>query len=254
VDSATPRGKTIVLCAVEFERQALRRAGIDKIAVVICTGPGPEAVIRFAERHGEHEGLVILAGLAGALRPSLRPGQARMIGSVIGDDGRRFSSGVARDMTATMMLDISTHATAAAPLAVIASSPLVISTVDAKRALAARSGADLVDQESGAFALAASVLGWRWIIVKGVSDGHDAQLPSDVDCWVDSAGRLRPARAAMAIALRPWNAARMLRLGRDAKAAMLAVAAIVHQLITKSRGDAADPLLHPASPSNATMP
>lgn len=260
MDSATPCARTIVLCAVEFERQALRRAGINAIAEVICTGPGPEAVIRFAEEHGEHGGLVILAGLAGALRPSLRPGQAAMIGSVIGEDGRRFSSGVARDAMAMMMHEGDGHdAAATSPLAVIASSAQIVSTVEAKRGLAARSGADLVDQESGAFALAASVLGWRWLIVKGVSDGHDAALPSDIDRWVDSAGRLRPARVALSLTQRPWNALRILRLGRDAKAAMRAVGHMLHQLIAKGRGDAraadaVEPLLQSTSPNNATMP
>jgi hypothetical protein len=93
-----------------------------------------------------------------------------------------------------------------------------------KAALAERTGADLIDLESAAFAAAASSRGWRWGIVRGVSDTAHSDLPPDVGLWIDRLGRLRWAALLVAIARRPVLAGFLLRLGRHARQAMKAVA------------------------------
>ena len=101
----------------------------------------------------------------------------------------------------------------------------------AKRALGARSGAELVDKESVAFAQVAANAGWRWAVVRGVSDGVEEALPADIDRWVTPAGRPRRAFVLRRLARKPslWPLVR--RLKRHTAAAMDRVAEELHRLL-----------------------
>ena len=85
-----------------------------------------------------------------------------------------------------------------------------------ERAAVARAGADLVDLESVAFAEIATDRGWRWAIVRGVSDDAGSPLPAGVESWVDRRGRSRPLRTAGAVVRHPAMVASLVRLGATA--------------------------------------
>ncbi len=106
-----------------------------------------------------------------------------------------------------------------------------LTTPEAKRAWAARSGADLVDLESAAFARVADENQWRWAIVRGVSDGPDTTLPADIDTWVDAGGRTRLGRVARAVLRGRVNLAGLMRLRADGTAAMAAAAAVIERML-----------------------
>jgi hypothetical protein len=108
--------------------------------------------------------------------------------------------------------------------ATIAASPHVLTSAAEKRAFAETTGADLVDLESAAFTLAATTLGWRWGILRGVSDATGARLPRRVARWVRTNGRARPLAAAGSIVIRPWDLPPAITLWRTARQAMSAVA------------------------------
>jgi adenosylhomocysteine nucleosidase len=217
--------RPLVICALEFERRRLLRSSVATRADIECVGPGEAAMVAWAERLGESSRLIVLAGLAGSLRSTWRPGAVALAGTVVGRDGRTFHAATARRLGEVMQrqgtaTDVGHTLPGVVLPGVVAASPTVLTDPAAKRALAEATGADLVDQESAAFALAASILGWRWLVVKGVSDGHQQHLPHDLGRWVDAAGRTRLLRTARSLALRPWRIPGVLRLGRDSARAM----------------------------------
>jgi hypothetical protein len=159
---------------------------------------------------------VILAGLAGSLRGSFPPGRAFIISTVIAPDGRQYRAAIDdRD------------AEHRGVRAVLASSAAVLTDPEEKRAFAEKTGADLVDLEGGIFAEAATMLGWRWMIVKGVSDGPAERLPPRIGAWVGADGRVRAGAVAASLLRRPWDLRRVRRLRAQSVRAMEAVAELV---------------------------
>jgi len=210
----------VVLCALEFERAALVQAGIDLLAEVACCGPGGDGIVRWAEREGPRREHVILAGLAGSLRETLEPGDAFIAATVMSPKGGHFRS------AAEVALEGDRHVRRV----VIASSERVLTTREEKRALAEKTGADLVDLESAVFAEAAGIFGWTWAIVRGVSDGAGQNLPAGIEKWVGADGRTRTLPVLLSILRRPWIVPGMLRLRRQSRRAMEAAAEIVREL------------------------
>jgi hypothetical protein len=100
-----------------------------------------------------------------------------------------------------------------------------------KRAERARSGADVVDLEAAAFAREAEARGWRWAVVRGVSDGAGDALPAGVEGWTGADGRTRVASVAVAIVRRPALLPEVLRLGARSRRAMAAVAVALEAAI-----------------------
>ncbi len=210
----------VVICPLEFERRALLQAGVGKYCEVSCCGPGALAARQGVQSSAITDGPIILAGLAGALREDIAKGSAYVATRVIDDAGHAWHPpGIAEgDLPGP-------------------SGPTIISTLHTitttqdKRALAQRSGADLVDLESAAFAEAASAAGRRWAIVRGVSDGlHDA-LPEDIDEWVDEQGRTRTSAVIAAILRRPALVGEVRRLRADSIEAMNAVAGVIRTML-----------------------
>jgi len=151
---------------------------------------------------------VVLAGVAGSLRPSVPSGEAVEIASIVDEDATMEF--VPRRLTTLPRVRcISVHA----PLA----------TVEAKREEAARNRADIVDMESAAFAREAIARQWRWSVVRGISDGADESLPSGVDGWTDERGKTRLLRVAGSLARRPWMVRAVTQLGARSFLAMDAV-------------------------------
>jgi hypothetical protein len=214
--TTSPAERPTVLCALEFERSILSRATWSGQARIECCGPGAESVVRWSEQHGATRNAVILCGLAGGLRASAPARQAFLVSTVITAAGRQHRSQV----------EPATHGDDSRRTlrrAVLTSVSRIVATPAEKQALAEKSGAELVDLESGVFAEAAGVFGWRWAIVRGVSDGSEVALPAQVGAWIDSRGRTRTTRVAIDVLTKPWIVPSVLRLRANSIAAMRAV-------------------------------
>ncbi len=210
----------IVVCPLEFERRVLRRAGLGNRCQLDCCGPGPQAVASWAA------GLtapvpVILCGLAGSTCDSYPPRSAHVPGAVVADDGQRLAP---------------TLGPGGGPAPLIGSADRTLTTPQAKRDWARRSGADLVDRESAAFAEAATGRGWQWTIVRGVGDGPQTSLPEGIDAWVDDRGRTRAAAVWRAVALGRAGIRQLIRLRADSVAAMRAAAEIIRRMLDNLAG------------------
>ncbi len=193
----------MVLCPLEIERRAASAAAAGR-ARVVRTGPGASAVARAVEAVDFRSiRLVVLFGVAGGLEET--PGAVVAAEVIDGATGERWTP-PAGDYGGVVVVGV------AAP----------IGTVEGKRALAARTGAAIVDCESHGFARACSERGVRWMIVRGVSDGPGDTLPACAAAWVRDDGRTDARRVAADLLRRPALIMPVARLGRATRAAIAA--------------------------------
>jgi len=82
-----------------------------------------------------------------------------------------------------------------------------------KAALQARTDCDLVDLESGGFCEVATAFGWRFGVVRGVSDGADDELPAWMMRLVEVDGSLALGGLLRALAASPLRALTLARWG-----------------------------------------
>ena len=205
-----------IICPLQFEATHLRRAlaaqDVGSLEITCC-GPGAVGVERWAQAAALAAGsAVVLAGTAGGIDERTRVGQAYVIERVISDAGESW--------TPTLSPPPASEA------AIITSVNSIVTNADQRRALAQRTGAHLVDLESVAFARLASAHGWRWGIVRGVSDDLATSLPQGIDSWIAPDGRTRKL-AVLAALLRKPSLARDVRCLRHNSLRALDSAALI---------------------------
>ena len=150
---------------------------------------------------GHHPRLIISAGFAGGLDPTLQ-------------------RGIAVRPNVAVLDHASQPITLAAPSGPTASAPLTIVTVDSvaatvemKRGLAARTGGQLVDMETFAVAEVAAEAGLPCVAVRVISDDAQETLPGEVAALSAPQSPLRRLGAAVgAVGRRPTAAVDLWRL------------------------------------------
>lgn len=211
--------KPILLCPLQFERRALLAAGLEDCCDIACCGPGDAAGIWVKDNCATiNKSTLILAGLAGGLRDGLLAATAHVAEKVIDEKGNRWTPTFKLPDNASGVTIVSTEQVNVTP--------------QAKRALAKRSGADIVDLESAGFAAAASANDCRWAIVRGISDGVDDSLPDDIDQWVDSKGSTIPSAVVGSILRRPAVLSDIRKMRSASITAMQAVSDIIKRMLS----------------------
>ena len=206
----------IVVCALEFERDRLLRAGVAEHAEILCCGPGGKRISAWADGRSQDERPIVLAGLAGGLTERVEVGSAWIIREVRAGNEALVPAWIP-------MIEGVRFATVSCPLK-------SLTTPEAKRAWHRERGTDLVDLESEAFARAMLRTQRRWAIVRGVSDAVDDALPDSIDSWVDEHGRTRHGFIALAHLRRPSLVAITQRIGKQARQAMDSAAELLHRI------------------------
>lgn len=143
--ASSPRAELLTLaCALKMEEKAARKAGARTALVGLGAGlPLPE-------------GDLVSFGFAGGLEPSLRPGTLVTATRVVDPAGRTLWEGPALEVEG-------------AEPTVVCASEGVANDPDERQALAARSGAAVVDMESGVLASTGRLAG----VVRAVSDSGE---------------------------------------------------------------------------------
>jgi len=205
---------TIILCPLAFEAASLRRHHMGNRATIITIGPGPDAMLAWLGTvDAKSVSRVILAGLAGALTSRCPPGSAWSVSRIIDEHGTMHRAPLGRD-------DVT-----------LTTSNRVVASREARRAVADRDGADLVDMEGALFARHADAAGWRWAIVRGVSDGPARRTPRGMHRWTSAHGRTRVNRVIADLLCRPHDIPATIALARSSGQAMRAAAGICRELI-----------------------
>ncbi|MEM8835935.1 MAG: hypothetical protein AAGD00_08955 [Planctomycetota bacterium] len=171
-----PAPTMCVLCPLEHERQALAQRLATRAPVIELrtSGTNREHVHRaVAEASSRSPALLVLAGVAGAIREVTEP--VPRITSIESPHASTLRP---------------THAPPGVAEHGITSAGLT-PDVSSKRRLAATSGATLVDYESRDFAAACIERKLNFAVVRGVSDGPNDELPPDAGLWISADGRTR---------------------------------------------------------------
>jgi adenosylhomocysteine nucleosidase len=211
-----------VVCPLAFESSALARTARERGWSVACSGPGAGSIRRWGQFAVLPPGsLVVLAGVAGGLADGFRAGAAR-VATVRDTNGHMWSASIPTSWTGRRATCLSVDAPLADPAA--------------KRAAGIAHAADIVDMESAAFADVATTRGWRWAIIRGISDAVDDRLPAGIDRWTDQWGETQLGTVAGDLATRPWMLPAVIALGRRSRAAMHAVRDALLQLDANERG------------------
>jgi len=193
-------------------------------------GAGAEAAQRATRLliDGHRPRLILSAGFAGGLDPALVRGTA-----VSPQQSLTSTGGPPIACTATGQGSLSTAPDGPSPIGPvpigpsstgIQSSDLAIVSVDhvvataaAKRALAAASGASLVDMETYAVATVAQAAGLKCVSIRVISDDSSQELPREIAALIQPQSGMRRLGAALgAIGRRPRAAVDMWRLWEHA--------------------------------------
>lgn len=164
--------------------------------VVVCGGMGAEAARCAAEAVISlyEPGLIISAGFAGALDPSLQVGDTLTPRHVIdAGDGSRTDAGSGEGI----LISFETVADA-----------------QQKAKFASAFGAHAVDMEAAAVARAADAHGVKFLACKVISDRSDQHLPP-LAPFIGKDGRFHVGKFAFYIAFRPWLWKGLRRLASD---------------------------------------
>ncbi|HSV13160.1 MAG TPA: hypothetical protein VLI90_02805, partial [Tepidisphaeraceae bacterium] len=151
------------------------------------------------------EAVVILAGMGGALDPSLKVGDA-----VVDDPAGLLPASID-----------------GVPRGMIHGADQIIATPAEKAALHGRTGALAVDMESGVVRR----LSGRVINVRAISDSADEVLDPRVIGLVDDVGRARPMKIGAALVKSPGLARYLARLGKNSKIACEALGGAVRRIV-----------------------
>lgn len=199
--------KPIVLCPLDIERRAIVKRVGDR-ADVRLVGPGPAAMRTALEALvKQRPAMVLLFGLAGGLRDDER---APRINRVVDKDARAWlptcvPPGESPAVTIVGMDEPVLHRAR-------------------KKQMASAYAAAAVDTESHVFAEFASTAGWRWGVIRGISDGPEDHLPAAVTEWVDERGRTRILRVLLGAILNPGVIPAAITLFRRSRPALRAAA------------------------------
>lgn len=195
---------------------------------IACAGASSERARAGAARLlAEGAGALISFGLAGGLDPALSPGDLVLPERVV---ARTRSSGPAIAADGVWRAKWAAAA-AAAGLSVaggtLSDSPGVVRTVADKQALRRSTGAVAADMESYAVAAVAAAAGVPFAAVRAVADPAGRPLPSCVTGLIGPDGRTDIDRLILRLCARPWEIPALVRLRRDANAALASLGRLV---------------------------
>jgi adenosylhomocysteine nucleosidase len=180
---------------------------------VLCSGADPERA-RMATRRLCDQGAAGLVsfGLAGGLAADLAPGDLLLPQAVVLPGGGRVATEAAwRDRLAAT-LERAGLGTRDAP---VAGSERIVATGDAKRALAAQTGAVAVDMASHGVGAVAARASLPFLIVRAIADHSDQTIPRAAQGAIDAQGDIRHLALLGRLIGRPWEIGALIALGRS---------------------------------------
>jgi adenosylhomocysteine nucleosidase len=192
----------------------------DSVAVV-CGGIGPEAARRASEAIIclYHPALVISAGFAGALDPTLEVGHTFTTRSIIdASDASRTDCGIGEGVLISFA---------------------DVADIDQKAKLGAAYGAQAVDMEASAVARSAEAHGVTFLACKAISDTSCTALPP-IGRFIGPDGKFHALNFVAYVAIRPWLWARAHQLASNSQ---LAAKNLCAMLAETAKANTADRIL-----------
>ncbi|MEM6746889.1 MAG: hypothetical protein AAF608_05665 [Pseudomonadota bacterium] len=189
-----------IVCGLLSEKAAL--GTIDHPVAVSGADPhrAYQHAVRLADEGAEH---LVSVGLAGALVPTLQPGDLVLPSTVITQDGiaykaRGLRSAAAKDET------------------VLFGSDTVVTTAADKAKIAADFEASVVDMESHAVARAALEKSIKFSVIRAVADGAHQALPPSTEGAVRADGSVDTLQTLGKLLKRPFDLPELIAVGQQA--------------------------------------
>jgi adenosylhomocysteine nucleosidase len=203
-----------IIAALELESRILTAAARSSAASVHVSGPGRERAAA-AARHAISQGAraLVAFGLAGGLEPGIRCGSVLLPANIIGAAGEFTADAPWRGRWRDVL-------DGQVPLVEgpLVSADAVLTTPEAKAALARRTGAVAVDMESAGVAEAAAAAGLPFLALRAIADTARDALPERADRLITAAGRTAWP-ALLPVLVSPRGLALLLRLGLQSRRA-----------------------------------
>jgi adenosylhomocysteine nucleosidase len=213
--------EVVQIGGVEVHRARVGRAMVD----FLVTGMGPANAQCAAEGVISKEySFCIVAGFAGALRPSVQLGDVVAAKKVV-NDGHGGTSLSARNLWSCASKD------GAKRIETLLTTDHVVNTVEEKARLAPFGEA--VDMESFAILTVARSKKVPAVVIRVISDAFDRDWPTNLDAMMDGKGSVRIGAVVRYVANNPLAVPALLRLGRDSRTVAHALANFLEAYIKK---------------------
>lgn len=202
------RAKIGIVTGLKAEAQWLSKAGF----MVRAGGGTPHGALDAAEALVQEGAEALISfGLAGGVRPGLRPGSV-LVPSVVIYGTRTYPCDY-------RLIEFLGGATAGA----ILGGHKIAATAQAKALLYQRSHPAAIDLESGPVARLAKERKLPFAVLRAVADPAERTLPPAALVSLKQDGGLDVIRILRSIALQPWQIPGLIAVGKDAKAAKRAL-------------------------------
>jgi adenosylhomocysteine nucleosidase len=157
---------------------------------------------------------LMICGFGGGLTASMTPGSLIVAERVLDATGEASASPMVYTPDRRML------ERADGPCGDLVTVRKVVTTPDEKRALYARTKAQMVDMETAGATAVAEQAGLPWLAVRVATDSVDEALPLDFNALADAEGNVDRGRVIAATLAQPWKIPALIRLGgRSALAA-----------------------------------
>lgn len=219
----------IIACPLRYEAKLIRRSLRHAFAHdrahhfrfdVQCCGLGAAGVNNWSANADMPRGtVVIMAGTCGSLRDDIRAGQSFIVSEVRDGEGGTWSPSLRSDTSRAVVVSVNA----------------IIAGADDRRSLGERSGAQIVDWESVAFARVANERGWNWGIARGVSDDFQTHMPANMEHWLTPAGGMRIGPMLATMLRRPRTIGELRCLHHNSTTALRNAAGMIAALLRESQ-------------------
>ncbi len=211
-----------MLCTTGLEAEAkiARRAGL---SAVVGAG-NHRRTVAIVEEAATRAKCLVSFGIAGALAPSLKPGDIVLSTEVIDDDRSWLSSERLRPQISDLALELGAFE------GPVLGAQLVIATKADKRRAWQQTGAIAVDLESIVVARAAAALGIPFVVLRAIADPASRELPPAALVPLADDGRPALAQVLASVVRRPQQLPTLLGVAREARQALAALVGPAHAL------------------------
>jgi adenosylhomocysteine nucleosidase len=190
---------------------------INEYNFTFCAGGSPGRAYTGAERLLRNGANALVSfGIAGALDPTLTPGQIVLAKNVIDSAGKQFQADKIWHSSLTEILTPHVEFSCGS----IATVEIAATTPTEKASLFARTGALAVDMESSGVAAAATRHNIPFIAIRAIADPASRRLPKSALEGLAPDGTTRLTAVLLKLALRPWELPGLMLLGRDTSMAL----------------------------------
>jgi adenosylhomocysteine nucleosidase len=217
----------LVACGLRREARMIRGSGFVPVGGGGMAG-ALEAELESLVARFAPVAAILSSGLAGALDPSLKPGDVVVGHLVAAEDGE--SSYLER------IRILLPHAR----VGPVVGSDTIVATVEEKRALHARTGAIAIDMESHVAARVAARHGTPFAALRTISDGADQELPAAAFVGLRPDGRMAIGAVLASLARDPAQLSALIRTAIGAERAFRALLRS-HDVLARAGIGRADP-------------